>query len=63
MEIYRLIKPFGILTYALVLFAVISGLFLRKLGLRLQHHKIIALVALILATLHGILVLIVLLGT
>lgn len=60
MEIYRLIKPFGILTYALVLLAVISGLFLRKLGRRLQHHKLIALSALILATLHGILVLIIL---
>ena len=58
MEIYRFIKPLGILTYLLLLLTVITGRFLRELGLRLPHHKTIAIIALLVATAHGILVLI-----
>ncbi|MBN2206108.1 MAG: hypothetical protein JW742_01775 [Candidatus Aminicenantes bacterium] len=59
MDIAGLIKPLGIVTYGLVLVALLSGLFRAKLGLKLSHHKRLALLAMILATIHGALVLIV----
>lgn len=59
MDIAGLIKPLGLLTYVFVLVALGSGLFRAKLGLKLAHHKRLALLAILLATIHGTLVLIV----
>jgi hypothetical protein len=58
MEITGFIKPLGIATYSLVVIALASGLFRAKLHLKLSTHKRLALLAVILATLHGMLVLI-----
>lgn len=58
MDITELIKPLGIATYSLVLIALASGLFRAKLHLTLSTHKRLALLAVVLATIHGILVLI-----
>jgi hypothetical protein len=59
MNIAGLIKPLGISTYVFVLVALASGRFRAKLHLKLAHHKRLALAALILATIHAALVLIV----
>jgi len=54
----KLIVPLGIITYLLVLLTVISGRFRGRLKLKLAHHKLLAYLALGLASLHGALVLI-----
>jgi Mg2+ and Co2+ transporter CorA len=58
MEISELIKPLGIATYVFVILTFLAGLFRAKLKLKLKHHKGLAWVAMILASLHGLLVLI-----
>ena len=58
MEITGFIKPLGIATYSLVVIALASGLFRAKLHLKVSVHKRLALLAVFMATLHGILVLI-----
>ena len=52
MNIYALIKPLGIITYTLVLITLISGL----KGWKLKYHKILGITALLLATMHALLV-------
>jgi len=47
------IKPVGILTYGLLILAIASGL----LGWKVRFHKIAAIAAICMATLHAILVL------
>jgi len=58
MDISQWIKPLGIVTYTLIAVTLITGLFRAKLHLKLKHHKILAYLAIGLATLHGALVLI-----
>ena len=58
MEISELIKPLGIVTYVFVILTFFAGLFRTKLKLKLKHHKALALVAVTMASLHGLLVLI-----
>lgn len=58
MEITGLIKPLGIAAYSLVVVTAASGLFRAKLHLKLSAHKRLALLAVIMATIHGMLVLI-----
>jgi len=53
MDLGRLVLPLGILTYILVLAAILSGLFRSKLKLKLKHHKLLALLAIVLATMHA----------
>jgi len=48
------------MTYSLVIITLASGLFRARLHLKLIHHKRLAALAVILATIHGGLVLIVL---
>ena len=58
MEISELIKPLGMVTYGFVILTFLAGWFRAKLKLKLRHHKALAWVAVILASLHGVLVLI-----
>lgn len=58
MEISEWIKPLGIVTYMVVILTFLVGMFRAKLKLKLTHHKLLAWLALILASLHGVLVLI-----
>jgi hypothetical protein len=53
--LYRLIIPFGIGTWLFVLFAVLTGL--RVIKVHLKWHKRLAITAIILATIHALLVL------
>ncbi|MFA5032671.1 MAG: hypothetical protein WC614_06605 [bacterium] len=48
-----LIVPFGIITYGLVLFTVISGL----RGWQFKKHKLIAIIAVSFATIHAVIIL------
>jgi len=50
--VYRFIKPLGVTTYLLLLFSLIYGIF----GLNLTHHRIIAVLTLIIASTHGLIV-------
>jgi len=52
MNLYALVKPLGIVTYAVILVAVISGL----LRWKLKVHRAIAIVAAVLGVLHAALV-------
>ncbi len=52
MELWRFIKPFGIVTYVLILLTLISGLFRWKL----KYHKTLAISTLILASIHALIV-------
>ncbi|MGB9721776.1 MAG: hypothetical protein ACPL28_09900 [bacterium] len=45
-----LLKPFGIVSYVLILFAVLTGLRVIKLDIR--WHRLIALFGIITATIH-----------
>ena len=54
MDIIKIIKPLGILTYLLVLATIISGL----LRIKMKNHKLLAFTAIALATIHAALVLI-----
>lgn len=58
MEISALIKPLGIITYVLVILTFLAGLLRARLKLKLKHHKALAWLAVILASLHGMLVLV-----
>jgi Mg2+ and Co2+ transporter CorA len=58
MEISELIKPLGIVTYVFVVLTFLAGLFRAKLKLKIKHHKALAWVAVTLASLHGLLVII-----
>ncbi len=58
MEISELIKPLGIVTYVFVILTFLAGLLRAKLKLKIKLHKTLALLAVILASLHGVLVLI-----
>ncbi len=58
MEISEWIKPLGIVTYAFVVLTFLVGMFRARLKLKLKHHKILAWLAVILASLHGLLVLV-----
>ena len=53
MDLDRFVIPLGVLTYTLLLAAILSGLFRAKLKLKLKHHKLLALLAIILATMHA----------
>lgn len=53
MELYKFIKPLGILTFSLLLLTATSGLLKWKLKL----HKAIAMCAVGLAGIHGLIVL------
>ncbi len=52
MELFKFVKPFGIITYILLLLTLISGLFRWKL----KYHKALAISALVLATIHALIV-------
>jgi hypothetical protein len=54
MQVYQLVKPFGIVTYAFILFTVLTGL--RIIKIPVKSHKLVGLIALILGTLHACLV-------
>lgn len=49
-----LIKPLGIVTYICVLLAVLTGLKIIKAPLKI--HRFIALIAILLATIHALIV-------
>lgn len=53
-----MIKPLGIVTYVFVILTFLAGLLRAKLKLKLKHHKALAWTALSLASLHGLLVII-----
>lgn len=52
MELWRFVKPLGIITYVLILLTLIGGLFRWKL----KYHKMLAISALILASIHALIV-------
>lgn len=54
MDLYSLVAPLGIITYILILLAVLTGK--RILKLKPVWHRIIAFAALIFATLHAAIV-------
>lgn len=43
----------GILTYTLLLATILSGLFRVKLKLKFKYHKLLALLAIFMATIHA----------
>uniref|UniRef100_A0A7V0Z6D4 Uncharacterized protein n=1 Tax=candidate division WOR-3 bacterium TaxID=2052148 RepID=A0A7V0Z6D4_UNCW3 len=51
----NLIKPLGIITYISILLAVLTGL--RIIKLNIKWHRLIALLGIIGATIHGLIVL------
>ncbi len=50
MDLFNLIIPLGIISYCLMLLAVLTGA--RVIKLKVKHHKLIALIALIGASFH-----------
>jgi len=54
MDLDILIIPLGILTYAMVIATIISGLRM----INIKHHKLLAYLTISLATFHAVLVLI-----
>jgi len=52
MKLYEFIKPLGILTYIALLITLFSGMKKWKL----ETHKLLATIAIALATIHGIIV-------
>jgi Mg2+ and Co2+ transporter CorA len=52
MDISQFVKPFGIITYSMIILTVLAGLWGRKINLKLKHHKALAFTAVILATVH-----------
>lgn len=54
MEAYDLVRPLGIISYALMLFASLTGA--RVIKLKVKQHRIIGLVGLMGATAHAALV-------
>ena len=53
MDLGRFVIPLGISTYVLLLATILSGLFRAKLKLKLKHHKVLALLTIITATIHA----------
>ena len=53
MGLVRFVISLGILTYTLLLATILSGLFRVKLKLKFKHHKLLALLTIILATIHA----------
>jgi hypothetical protein len=51
-DIFSLIKLLGIITYALILFTIFSGI----RGWQIKKHKLIAIIAVSFATVHAIIV-------
>jgi hypothetical protein len=58
MDISAWIKPLGIVTYVFVILTFLVGMFRARLKLKPKHHKLLAWLAVILASLHGALVLV-----
>jgi len=56
MSLYRLIIPLGIVTWSLVLITLLSGM--KVIKLRFKYHRLLGIISLILASCHGLLVLI-----
>ncbi|MBN2790006.1 MAG: hypothetical protein JXR69_07440 [Candidatus Delongbacteria bacterium] len=54
MELYDLVMPLGIITYVLIILAILTGR--RIIKLHPKWHKIIAVLALVFATLHAAIV-------
>ena len=54
MELSKLIIPLGISAYAFMLFAILTGI--RLIKLKVKWHKTIALIGIILATVHAAIV-------
>lgn len=54
MQIYELIKPLGIAAYLLMFITALSGV----LRWKLKYHKLLAYTAVILATIHVIIIII-----
>jgi hypothetical protein len=52
MEIYTILKLLGIVTYIFVFITALTGL----LKVKIKNHKLLAIIAVLLASLHGILV-------
>jgi hypothetical protein len=50
MELFSLIIPLGIFSYSLMLLAVLTGA--RVIRLKVKYHKLIALIALLGASVH-----------
>lgn len=48
----KLINPVGISAFIILWLAVFSGMFLRKMKLKIIHHKIIAGIAALLSLIH-----------
>lgn len=53
MNLSILIKPIGIATYCLLLFTIITGA--RVIKVKLMVHRLFGIIALISATIHGVL--------
>jgi hypothetical protein len=52
MNVYKFIKPLGIITYSLFLFTLLSGL----LRWKLKFHRFLAISTLVFATIHALIV-------
>jgi len=50
MDLANLIMPLGVVSYVLMLLAILTGT--RVIKLKVKHHKLIALVAIMAASLH-----------
>lgn len=50
MDLANLIMPLGVVSYVLMLLAILTGT--RVIKLKVKHHKLIALVAILAASLH-----------
>lgn len=58
MEISELIKPLGFVTYGFVFLTFLTGLLRARLKLKIKLHKALAFLSVILASVHGLLVLV-----
>lgn len=52
MELYRFVKPLGILTFLLIILTAISG----KMGWKIKNHVLLAIITIIFAAIHGLIV-------
>lgn len=64
MNLYNLVLPLGIVTYSLLTITLLLGVVKKifKPQLRLRLHKVLAIITLILATVHGLIVILTKLG-
>ncbi|MFH2068362.1 MAG: hypothetical protein ABII89_02710 [Candidatus Omnitrophota bacterium] len=53
MDLDLFVVPLGVLAYTLLVATILSGLFRVKFKLKLRHHKLPALLTVILATVHA----------